>query len=463
MKNYRILIILIAAAFLLMQCAEENTPEEKIIYSFQVESEQISGGRASSLDDVTAALVTLTDNDGNIVFSKKQIQIYQLGGSFVTEGIPLKPAAYYVTEFMLIDDNQDVLYATPLKYSVLAKYVSRPLPVRFVVSKNAVKNIGLQVLSAEAKQPVDFGYAAFVIKLMLSFQVSSQLVVNNVASFTNAELTLSMDGITILTKPLAAKVNTITFEGNETASYELKISKSGYAPFTKTFTYPQLIQELGGSPLQVKFSEALDATLFVNAGFLREKVFSMYITSSSNITVDWGDGVTEVKTGSLVHHYPEKKFYTITLSGDLGSITGFSGQADVYSVDLAALTNLESIGMFEFANLPSLDLRPFKKLKSVDVLGGGTVFKEIIMPEEHDIRHMSIRETAIQGTLFNVVQSLYQDAYFDAENRAGSFYFESAYELPEDVKPMLFEMGTSWGWSIYPEFDYEEEYGNDEG
>jgi hypothetical protein len=198
-----------------------------------------------------------------------------------------------------------------------------------------------------------------------------------------------------------------------------------------------------------------------DAGFLRERFFSMYITSSSNITVDWGDGVTEVKKGSFVHQYPEKKFYTITLSGDLSSVTGFAGQADVYSIDLAAFSNLEVIGMYEFAHLTNLNLRPFTKLKSVEVLGS-IGFKEIIMPEEHDIRHMSIRETGMQGTLFNVVQSLYHDAYFDSGNRIGYFYFESPYELPDDVKSMLYEMGT-WGWSIYPEFDYEEKDGNDEG
>jgi hypothetical protein len=270
---------LVRAALLLLvvcvcvRCSSEDeqvAKKDTIPFSFTLSSEMVNdGGRVAGLNDVVAALITLTNTTGDqIILDKKEVKIYQYGGAYVTESVPLKPARYNVTEFMLIDADQNVIYATPVKGSLLAKDVTKPLPINFVVSKDAVKDIEMQVVSADGVAPGNFGYAAFGIKLMMSFQLSTVLADNGSVGLTDALLTIREAGElrhpawVVHTQPLEAKTNKVLFSGDDEKLYTLDISKEGYGTYTRNFTFQELQNELAGQPLVITFTPSFNMTVF---------------------------------------------------------------------------------------------------------------------------------------------------------------------------------------------------------
>ncbi len=112
----------------------------------------------------TTLLLSLSNGSGDTVFTSRRIALLHFGPRLMTEPIQLATGEYTIVDFLLIDDNDSVLYATPKAESPLAPAVSHPLP--YVAS-----GVGQRCCDGRdggsgcfgRSSPEDFGYAAFYI------------------------------------------------------------------------------------------------------------------------------------------------------------------------------------------------------------------------------------------------------------------------------------------------------------
>lgn len=444
--------------FLLVRCSEDDqASQETIQYSFSVAQPELTGGRTGTLDDVRSAIVTLKDAAGAVIFEKKIIKVYQYGSAFVSESIPLKPARYFVCEFMLTDGNSDVLYASPVKSSVMSKTVTQPLPVQFVVSKNVVKNVSIQVTSTAGKGAADFGYASFSVTPALMLQVSALLAENSSVSVTDANFAIYKGTEMIFSKNLEAKVNNLAFPGHEDELYTMIFTKTGYGQYTRTFVYNDLITELNGKPLNITFRPALIITVVPD--YYENYSFSLKVLSFQNLMVDWGDGTREEIKGEIAHTYAtvDSHLYTVTITGDLSSIWAIQSgdyKGEIYSYDTKKLANLRVFSHTTYDGLDNIDLSANTKLEYV-ALDYGYDLPRVILPASHNIKNFTMDYTQVSDTaLLAIVQNLYANASVNSTTHGGYFSAQpGGWTIPPSVNEVLSGLKNEFGWTVSPDVE----------
>jgi hypothetical protein len=122
--------------------------------------------------NVTAALVTIVNEEGMKIYDKEYLPFYRFGQSFVTKSLELTIGRYRLTEFMLVDSSGNVTWATPSEGSRLAPLVNDPVPIHFGVSANNTTQVNPQVVRIGNHQPDDFGYVNFNVDFVDSFCIN---------------------------------------------------------------------------------------------------------------------------------------------------------------------------------------------------------------------------------------------------------------------------------------------------
>jgi hypothetical protein len=456
-KNFLRCILVCLSLFLFIRCSDdEKVVEDPIPFKIEFTESSFEPGRSKSLGDVSAALITLTDQSGNVVLDLKKIAIYQYGNSFVTESILLKPARYNVTGFMLVDENDAVQYATPVKGSDLDKTVDTPLPINFVVGRNNVKNVALQVVPTDAKAPSDFGYVAFGIEISMAFQLSPMLADNNTVGMTGAHLQIvDSNDSPVYSKELTPSVNLIKFTGDDEARYTLRVEKEGYGAYTKSFVFKDLASELNGNPLDIIFKPAM--VIVAESNFYENFEFEFGLVAAENVTVDWGDGTRENIKGFISHTYSNDGLYTVTVTGNLNAITGIQSsgsRSGMRSVDVTRLVNLETFEIEE-TNAPSvIDLQNNHNMKTLKL--ERVAINQLLLAETHNLTYVSLDESQVTSHLLDyIIDNLYSNTYFRTELYGGYFSFEDfdqpIAEPSEQGYALLTSLKDDFNWTINPD------------
>ena len=120
---------------------------------------------------ISAALVTVTGENGRLICDKERLDPYHFGEGFISESLELPVGKFQLDEFMLIDSAGVVRWATPLRGSGLAGLVSQPLPRAFGIDPAGTTTLQLEVVRTLDYQPMDFGYASFEIAFIEHFCV----------------------------------------------------------------------------------------------------------------------------------------------------------------------------------------------------------------------------------------------------------------------------------------------------
>jgi hypothetical protein len=131
MRKFSLWIIgMLVAASVLQQCAEqdEGAIMEKVRFTCSFGDIDGTGGRIKEDQVPDALLLSLETSTGESIFLHKQIALLRLGDSFITEPLNLPPGRYSITDFILIKDETEVLFATPRQGAPLAPAVNHPLP-----------------------------------------------------------------------------------------------------------------------------------------------------------------------------------------------------------------------------------------------------------------------------------------------------------------------------------------------
>jgi hypothetical protein len=152
---------------LLLGCAQDNVLESKTgnIAFYLSEDANVNGRR---LFDYRPAFVLLSieKSNGEVVEKNKKIPLYSFSTGYVSEDLLLATGDYKLTQFMVLNSDDEVIYATPREGSPLSDHVTDPLPIDFKVSEENKTMVTPEVLDVtEQITAYDFGYATFSFEI----------------------------------------------------------------------------------------------------------------------------------------------------------------------------------------------------------------------------------------------------------------------------------------------------------
>jgi hypothetical protein len=476
MKHVFRLIWLVIPAFLLLSCSEDDgtLQKESVQFTFDLKQLADEGGRVRSANEIPSGarlLVSIKTNTDVPVLTYEEVELLRLGDAVISRPIELAPGSYKLTDFMLVDASDEILFATPRKNSAMAKYVGNPLDVSFKAAASSVKNIPMEVMDVSTSTPADFGYASFSINVVHPLQLGVFVAGTNGVSLTSATAYIIKDNIVLQQFDLGARINYLSFKQDPAAAYKLKIVKKGHGTIYQDFVYEDVIEDLNGSPWTLTMTPAFTMLAYIDIENAATNEFSFGANASSgNLSINWGDGTIEdvsmSEYGAFIHAYPSSGNYLITITGDLNKIQDFYsyyGLAMIDEIDPYQLTGLQDFRLGLTRSPRSIDLSRSLQLRDIDVTSA-LQLQKLTIPNSPFLTginvdgknqmtaatindlvaalHSNIVSNNIHGGFFSLRQSFYDD-----EGRELMIGPPSAASLT-----LLAQMRDEYGWEIFPEF-----------
>jgi len=166
----RIAVTVISLLIFVTACHDSVQEPKKATLNFSLTSPPgPNGGRVNEAVIPTAAIISIHDANGAMVEAHLKIKLSAFGQSYVSEPVIIdldSDQNFFLSEFLILDANDAVLYATPKEGSDLAKFVSDPLDIEFSVTSNQTATVTPEVLAVDNTSPGDFGYAEFAFKIV---------------------------------------------------------------------------------------------------------------------------------------------------------------------------------------------------------------------------------------------------------------------------------------------------------
>ena len=252
-------MLVIIPAFIFNSCEKLFEAEQEGILELGVMVDEQDGLKSALNDSNDLAsqyvIVTVINENGEVVLNDEQIELYNFGGHWVTKNIKLKVGSYELTRFLVIDPLGNVLYAAPIEGSPKAYLVSDPLPIQFVILTNQVTRVTPEVLPVAQEPPEEFGYVTFSYTIVkpLDFFIGVYIrepFVMPPVEFTDAKLTVKVDSIWWHSFELEAKVNQVTIRDGYRC-YLLIIEKEGFNPVRLKVAREELIKTTLENPLLI--------------------------------------------------------------------------------------------------------------------------------------------------------------------------------------------------------------------
>jgi hypothetical protein len=261
MKRITPLFLVIALAIFAFSCKKQKqSPDQgqgQLEVNFSLNS--LKNAKTDTIQETTlsAIVVTIEDLDGNVVKNSEKIDLYNMNGNYISKPLALPKGNYKLTGFLVIDWQNNVVYASPLKGSSKAYLVTIPLPVSFGIQTNAVTKLAPEVLNAASCTPEEFGYSTFTFNVAgtFDFMVGAFVYNDTIKNFklTSSTISIYTDTVAVYsgqtsddTSSALVSVydsigitNTITLPERYNY-YKLIISKPGYKSYSQTFTKEEL-------------------------------------------------------------------------------------------------------------------------------------------------------------------------------------------------------------------------------
>jgi hypothetical protein len=133
--------------------------------TFALDEKDRSNGRDKETPTPAFVLLSVQSTNGN---NREEIKLSLLsfGTGYLSEKLELPIGSYQLTQFVVLDASDRVIYATPYEGSELAKHVTDSLPVDFNVSSDETQVIAQVLPVLEDDKPELFGYVTFSFEII---------------------------------------------------------------------------------------------------------------------------------------------------------------------------------------------------------------------------------------------------------------------------------------------------------
>lgn len=248
MKKLLFIFSFLLAAGVYLSCQHDDPAQPNVkgdvVFSFSSITAKIDGIlKSSNIDDAASIILSIKDENGNLVYNLEQMPLFKINGLFITRPISLLVGNYELTQFIVADAQGNALFVAPIQGSPNAYLVENPLPISFEVSKDVVTKIVPEVVSVENSTPEDFGYTTFSFTVVETFDFLISVFAYNPQvdnyELTTANLSVTSEGVSLYSNELQAITNQVMIrDGYE--NYILNVTKEGYQTWVDTLTNAEL-------------------------------------------------------------------------------------------------------------------------------------------------------------------------------------------------------------------------------
>lgn len=174
MKKFIQYVVIVGLSLFGIACEkDEPLVKETGRVTFSFSKREISGGRTESVETPASIVLTIESSSGQVVHESKKLQLLGFGGNYVTENVMLEVGNYRVTSFLVLNESNKAIYATPKVGSEKAEYVSVPLPISFTVTEGNSSTLRPEVIEVESTDsPEKFGYTSFGFEIVQGDKVN---------------------------------------------------------------------------------------------------------------------------------------------------------------------------------------------------------------------------------------------------------------------------------------------------
>jgi len=304
MKNHVLCILLLIVA---TSCTDSHEPMVKTgSVQIALRANDKSTGRGPALTDASAIFITIQD-DRQVVVVDKKISLVKLNGDYITESILLKEGNYTVTRFLVLDDQDDAIYGTPIQGSNGASQVDEPLPFPFVISPDQPTSLPLTVVTLNSSSADDIGYASFSIK----YKCALSATVNNQS--------LCYEGSRYLIAYASAAGQPSVFSLSTNFTHTSDNSIQWLSVETTEFTGPgtYTLREYNGGP---------EYSTYGSFAIQNGDKASFYYSASGTLVVESVKQITGttngLATGTFTMTAKDGKGNTVTVTGSFSNLRG---------------------------------------------------------------------------------------------------------------------------------------------
>ena len=314
--KYWLLCFTLLAAFV-SGCGDEQQPVKPGNVRFTINPTADAGGRISaSLPEGASLYVSIQEAGGGDVYTLEHVTLLKLGEAYISEPLALPPGNYELTDFLVVNAANEVVYATPKEGSDMAGWVDDPLPMAFGVSDNAITGLSVQVVSTSAYPPAAFGYLTFQVGIVpgTSFRLAVFKPTPAGFVFSPAQVYILDGADTIYRQHVGAAPEAILFDGDLTRTYTLVVIQASYKKHTETFVLGDLLASLAGGPHTVWLEPAFTFRL------IEQDVYFNLEGDIDTLYIDWGDGTQDIITqhafeNQSEHLYANPGSHFVSVSG----------------------------------------------------------------------------------------------------------------------------------------------------
>ena len=344
--NLQLLIIGSLLIISMLSTCKKDTNESnsqgvvKFTFQNEISTQKLKSANTDSLTIPVAIFVSITTSDGEVVYDNKKLELINFDGAYFTNAIGFTPGNYILTEFMVVNKNNTLLYATPKKGSKLESLVHEPLPIKFWVSSSSYNTLSPEVVVAENFSAEELGYKSFNFNIVKTIKFLVTVKLHIVSGYDVSEHPcITVNGNKT---ELPSSLNQV-YTKDDAQKYILKVWRTGFLPWTDTLTAAQLA-EYSKTPLIVGLKQYDGPSYSIT---FKSKFYGGEVITGPRIEVsdeyehnipfyvEWGCGITEKffdgretyhKTNDCSHDE-----HTIKIWGPLGYIKSiYFGQCWTY-------------------------------------------------------------------------------------------------------------------------------------
>ena len=460
MKRMKLFSLAFLAILFCFSCTED-APVRKQKVQFElsvVPLAENAAGRVQSPSEIPANAklrLSLETSAGEEIFNMEDFDLLRVGDNVITPAIELSPGTYVITDFMIVNAADEVLFATPRSTSPLSRFVANPLDVVFTVEKDHSTKIAMEVVPVSESLPEDFGYATFNINVVHPFPIAVFEATEEGAVLTSAELIFEkVDGI-LQSELLEARVNDLGFRLDPNERYTMRITKPGFLVYQTEITYNNLKEQLREGPLNIVLIPGM--TWFTE--------YTNQPLSFSNFWITVGQMSTSEGLGSSDDDYdPEqKKRHMIHITSGLESITEIVG---VYHgspfdyMDFTPLKNLRRLDFTIYLTPKRVDLSACVRLNYLNLFECWRT-EELILPRSPELSYVVVSGSKLNTEAIGVVIDQMHANAKEFEIYGGEFRFIKDTFGTDDMTILagppdeaalakLRELRDVYGWTMMP-------------